>query len=199
MKRVKINIDDCRNQLKNYLLSIAPDTNLSELDALVAEFKPEEFPKKFLILEAGDFSENLYFVCKGLIRNYYIKEGKEINHWITKENMLLAAAYTLATGNQNFINYETVEKTYVLKIKYSTLLSYYSRYHSLERLGRKIVEAYYVAFMRKANEVLFLSAEERYQIFLRDHSDLNNRLSLRIIASYIGLTPETLSRLRAKH
>jgi CRP-like cAMP-binding protein len=197
MKKQILSIEERQQQLKTYLLKIAPTVNKIELDELIASFEIADFPKKYLILREGDFSENLYFVCKGLIRNYYIKEGKEINHWITNENMLLTAAYTIATGNKNFINYETLEDTYTLKIKYTTLTAFYSKYHSLEHLGRKIVELYYGAFMKKTFDVLFLSAEERYHAFMKEHGDLINRVPLRIIASYIGLTQETLSRIRA--
>ena len=198
MKKSIPNTDELRAQLKDYLIQLAPETNKSQLDELVAEFKPNVFPKKYFLLEAGEFSENIYFICSGLVRNYYIKEGKEISHWISKENSLLAAAYSIATGDKNFINYESLEETTVLQIKYSTLLSYYAKYHSLEHLGRRIVELYYAAFMQNSYNVLFLSAEERYEQFKKENEDLLNRVPLRIIASFLGITQETLSRLRAK-
>ena len=185
MKKQILSIEERKQQLRTYLLKIAPTINKMELDELIASFEIADFPKKYLILREGDFSENLYFVCKGLIRNYYIKEGKEINHWITNENMLLTAAYTIATGNKNFINYETLEDTYTLKIKYTTLTAFYSKYHSLEHLGRKIVELYYGAFMKKTFDVLFLSAEERYTTFVNNHPEYKIRKRMYDLESFI--------------
>jgi CRP-like cAMP-binding protein len=193
------NIDACRIKLFNYLLSIAPDTNKSELTALVNEFSYFEFSKKDVIIQNGDFSEAVYFVYEGLVRISYNKEEKEITNWFIKENMIFAATYSILTGKPNYSQYEAIEDTYVLKIKYSVLESYYKKYHSLEHLGRKLIEAYYSAFMKKTHDVLFLSAEERYHIFLKDHDDLLSRIPLRYVASYLGITQETLSRLRAKY
>ena len=192
-------IDVYREQLKNYFLYLNPKCVPAELNELVNEFQLMAYPKHHILLKAGENSDMVYFICKGLLRNYYIKGNKEINHWITKEDMLLAAAYTLATGNKNFINYETLEDTYVLKIKYTTLESLYAKYHSLEYLGRRIVEVYYAAFMKMTFDILFLSAEERYSLFVKTHADLLNRVPLKYIASYLGISPETLSRLRSKH
>ena len=163
------NIEESKNLLKKYLLSLYPNAGLNELSELIDQFKLDKFEKK------------------------------EITNWFIKENMMFAATYSILTGNSNYSTYEALEETYVLKIKYDVLESFYTKYHTLEHLGRKIIEAYYGAFMKKTYDVLFLSAEERYQLFVKDHGDLLNRVPLRFVASFLGITQETLSRLRAKH
>lgn len=198
MKKTTVKIEDARNLLKDYLLRLAPDTNLNELEELIVQFTEDKFSKKEMLLEAGNHSDTVYFVYEGLVHIYYIKEEKEITNWFIKENMMFAATYSILTGEKNYSNYETLEDTFVLKIKYSVLESFYNKYHSLEHLGRKIIETYYGAFMKKTFDVLFLSADERYNLFIKDQYDLLNRVPLRYIASFLGVTQETLSRLRAK-
>ncbi len=193
------NIEESKTLLKKYLLSLYPNTDLNELTELINRFTLDKFEKKQTILEAGHLSDSVYFVIEGLVRIFYIKEEKEITNWFIKENMMFAATYSILTGNNNYSSYEALEETYVLKIKYDVLESFYTKYHSLEHLGRKIIEAYYGAFMKKTYDVLFLSAEERYQLFVKDNGDLLNRVPLRYVASFLGITQETLSRLRAKH
>ena len=68
----------------------------------------------------------------------------------------------------------------------------------MEHLGRVMIQAYYAAFIKKTYDVLSLSADDRYQLFVKENSGLLNRISLKYIASYLGITQETLSRLRAK-
>ncbi|MEN9449350.1 MAG: hypothetical protein RJA25_2640 [Bacteroidota bacterium] len=192
------NVEAARTQLKNYLLYIAPETNQSELEELVQEFTPQYFTKKEIILKAGDFSDTVYFITEGLVRIYYVKEEKEITNWFLPENRAFTAAYSVLSGQPNYSNYETLEDTYTLTISYSRLEFYYTKYHTLEHLGRRLIEAYYGAFMRKTFDVLFLSAEERYNLFIKEHESILNRVPLRYVASYLGLTQETLSRLRSK-
>jgi CRP-like cAMP-binding protein len=192
-------IDTYREQLKKYFLSLYPNTNLDELTELVQQFTFDKIDKKSILLNAGEFSDTVYFIIEGLVRIYYVKEDKEITNWFIKENMMFAATYSILTGNKNYSTYETLEDTYVLKVRYPVLESLYTKYHSLEHLGRKLIEAYYGAFMKKTFDVLFLSAEERYHLFVKDQSDLLNRVPLRFVASFLGITQETLSRLRAKH
>lgn len=195
----KHNIEEARARLKNYLLRVHPNTNLDELEELVKEFTPHEFAKKEMILKAEDFSDSVYFIEEGLVRIFYEKEGKEITNWFIQENMAFAATYSLLTGKPNYSNYETLEDSYMLSIRYPVLESFYAKYHSLEAMGRRLIESYYGVFMRKTFDVLFLSADERYALFLKEHENLLNRVPLRHIASYLGITQETLSRLRAKH
>lgn len=198
-KTFEVNMDHYRQQLKLYFTKLSADTVQSELDELIQQFSYEVLPKKELLLEAGQSSDTVYFICKGLVRIYYVKEEKEITNWFIQENMMFAATYSILTGQPNYSSYETLEETHVLKIKYAVLESFYTRYHSLEHMGRKLIQAYYGAFMKKTFDVLFLSAEERYHLFVKDHADLLNRVPLRYVASYLGITQETLSRLRSKH
>lgn len=198
-KTYEVNMDHYRQQLKLYFMKLSADTVQSELDELIQQFSYEVLPKKELLLEAGQSSDTVYFICKGLVRIYYVKEEKEITNWFIQENMMFAATYSILTGQPNYSSYETLEETHVLKIKYAVLESFYTRYHSLEHMGRKLIQAYYGAFMKKTFDVLFLSAEERYHLFVKDHADLLNRVPLRYVASYLGITQETLSRLRSKH
>lgn len=199
MKKKLPSIVESRALLSNYLLSLYPNTNLNELAELTEQFIVDKFDKKQVILKAGEVSDSVYFIIEGLVRIYYLKEEKEITNWFIKENMIFAATYSILTGNNNYSSYEALEDTYVLKIKYSVLESFYTKYHSLEHLGRRIIEVYYGTFMKKTYDVLFLSAEERYQLFVRDQSDILNRVPLRYVASFLGITQETLSRLRAKY
>ncbi|MFN8238548.1 MAG: Crp/Fnr family transcriptional regulator [Chitinophagales bacterium] len=199
MQKPKLTIEEAKNQLREYFLSLGPNTPLDELNELVDDFTIDKFNKKEIILEAGDFRDCVYFICIGIVRIYYVKEEKEITTWFIKENMVFAATYSLLSGEQNFSNYEALEDCIVLKIKYAQLEAYYKKYHSLEHLGRKMVESYFSNFMKRSFDVMFLSAEERYQMFVNQHPDLLNRVPLRYVASYLGLTQETLSRLRSKH
>ncbi len=188
-----------RNNLRNCLLQVAPNTNLDELNELVEQFTLDKFSKNELIYKAGGTSDTFYFIYKGLLRIYYTKEEKEITNLFVTENQMIMGAYNIITGNKNYSNYEAFEETYVLKINYDLLESFYLKYHSLEHLGRKLIELYYTTFMKKTYDVLFLSAEERYHIFLKENADLLNRIPLRFIASYLGIKQETLSRMRSKY
>lgn len=198
MKKTALDIVECRNRLRNHFLTLVPETNLAELNELLEQFTIAKFAKKTLIYKAGGTADSFYFICEGLVRAYYIKEDKEITNLFMPENTIFIGAYNIITGQKNYSNYEAFEDTYVLQIKYDRLEEYYLKYHSLEHLGRILFEFYYCAFMKKTYDILFLSAEERYASFVKDHSDILNRVPLRYIASYLGIKQETLSRIRGK-
>lgn len=198
MVREVENIDTYRAQLKAYLLSIVPETDEDELSELVKHFTIEKFEKKQIILNSGESSGYVHFICEGLVRIFYHKEDKEITNWLVNENMIFTGIYSALSGNVNQSIYQAIENTITLKIKQNELESFCNQYHSIEHLSRKMVELYYGKFMIKTFNVLFLSAEERYNLFLKEHYNLYGRLPLRVLSTYLGITQETLSRLRAK-
>ncbi|MEZ5027069.1 MAG: Crp/Fnr family transcriptional regulator [Chitinophagales bacterium] len=187
-----------RQNLIAYFLQLYPEANLEELEEVAQAFTLGTFEKKQIILSSGEHSNTVYFICEGLVRIYYVKEEKEITTWFIKENMIFASAYSILTKDVNYSNYEALEKCTYLKIEYNVFEEFYHKYFSIAHLGRRIIEAYYGSFMKRTQDVLFLSAEERYSTFTEHNSDLINRVPLRYVASYLGITQETLSRLRAK-
>ena len=188
-----------RNQLKLNLLKICPDLNLFELEELTQKTSLKIIDKNEIFIKADSYSDSIYFIVQGMVRVYYEKEGKEITNVLLTEGDVIAGSYSYITGGKNFSNYQALEYTLALCISNQELEELYQKYHSIERLGRKIVERYYASFMKKTYDVLFLSTEERYNTFVQNNRALFNRISLKYIASYLGITQETLSRLRSKH
>lgn len=198
MKNKDIDILEYKKKLKQHLLDICPTVVPDELKILIDKFTLKKFKKNELLIEAGTYSDKLFFIGRGIVRVFYFKEDKEITNALVKENEIIAGAYSIFTGEKSFNNYETLEASITLYIEYSELEKLYNKFHSLERLGRLLVQKYYATYIKKTHDVLFLSAEERYANFIRNHAELINRVSLRFIASYLGVAQETLSRLRSK-
>ena len=196
MKNVH-NITEYRERLKRILLYFAP---LPEevMQELLSLFTIETFPSKALIFGPNTTDNKLYFVISGLVKIHYEAEGKEINYDFKEPNTLFLNGYAIYTKRPNFDYYSTMKPTVVLSAEYDKIEVLAAKYHSLEHLARKVVEAYYAIFLKLNLDRLFLSADERFDNFVRDQPSLMNIIPMKLIASHLGLTPETLSRLRAR-
>lgn len=192
------NIETARITLKNVLLQIA-DVPEDELTAFVNLWYLKSYNEKEIIIAPNNTDLKGYFIIDGLVRMYYTINNKEITSDFREVYSFFLNGYTQFTGLPNFDSFVAVKKTTCLEIKWNELELIVSKYHSLEHLGRKVIEAHFMESQRVSYNTLFLSAEERYSIFLKERSSLLNNVTLKHIASYLGIKPETLSRLRAKH
>jgi CRP-like cAMP-binding protein len=150
------------------------------------------------LLRAGEVCRHLYFIRKGAIRGY-IKEGtKEITTWITAENEMVTSIRGMSLQEPSLENIQAIEHCDLVVATYESLHYLYENYIEVNIVGRKLLEQYY----RDAEERAFISripnAAKRYYHFLETKSDLANRIPLKYIASYLGMTIETLSRIRSK-
>ncbi|MFD2585085.1 Crp/Fnr family transcriptional regulator [Pedobacter vanadiisoli] len=166
-------------------------------DDIIKNSEVLEVAKKTKLLNSGDKSNAIYFIISGTARIYYLdKEGKESNTWFLFENELLISVYSFYTGNSSFEYIETLDDCKLISLKRERLDYLYNKYMEFNFLGRKLTEYYYMRNELQANELRMLSAKERYERLLERSPALFQRVSLSHIASYLGISRETLSRIR---
>jgi len=154
--------------------------------------------KKKLLLKAGQMCDYVYFITKGAVRGY-IKEGsKDITTWISVENELVTSISSLDIKAPSIENMQAIEDCEMLALSYIDLENLYTKYIDANIAGRKLLQKYYRDAEGRAFIARLTKAENKYNYFLENHSHLSNRIPLKYIASFLGITQETLSRVRKK-
>lgn len=139
----------------------------------------------------------LYYVKKGVIRGYYYHDEKEITNWIAKENEFGTCFYSFLKSIKSTEYIKCIEDCELEVISYGDLQNLYTQFPVTEKLGRIILEDYYLKLEERLLSIQFKEAKERYLHFMPNKPDLLNRVPLGYIASYLGISQETLSRMRA--
>jgi CRP-like cAMP-binding protein len=150
------------------------------------------------LLQEGDVCKRDYFVIKGGVRQYEVDTaGKERIIHFGFEDWWITDRYSLLTQTPAVYNIEALETTEVLEINMEALEELYKKIPLLERYFHKVLQQSYAIGQRR---ILLLqkSAEERYHAFLQDYGAIEQRLSQQHIAAYLGITRETLSRIRSQ-
>jgi len=158
----------------------------------------QTFKKNKLIISENNKVDDLYFIYKGIIRIYFYKNNNIIIERFEKEGGFFGGDYDHLSKYPQVHNYESLEDLIVLKIKHIELQNLCNRYHSIERLYRMMLEAFHYAYVDKLYALKASTSEERYRDFETEYGDIINRISLRNVASYLGMTSETISRIRGK-
>ncbi len=141
---------------------------------------------------------NLFFIEKGLIRGFYFEGGKEITNWFAREDEFATSFYSFITNEPSPETIETLEDCQLIQIVHSDLQNLYKKLPETERIGRIITENYYIKLEERFLNIQFRTARERYQNLLLKNATLLQRASLGQIATYLGMSQETLSRTRAE-
>ncbi|SEW37579.1 Crp/Fnr family transcriptional regulator [Chitinophaga arvensicola] len=158
-----------------------------------------EYPKGVCLVSAGSCCKHLFFIQEGLTRTFYIKDGKEVTDWISPEQSLAVSIVSFITGLPDIRSIETLEHSIVWAIGRDDLEQLYRKNHEIERFGRLMVSAGAVQMQQRFDDLHFASARERYSKLMQQSPTLLQRVPLGMIASYLGITQETLSRIRADY
>jgi CRP-like cAMP-binding protein len=144
----------------------------------------------------GHTCKTIYFINKGVARIYYYKDGIDITESFAFENNIIARVESLFTGNPSRKAIQVLEDSEIVAINAMRLFDLYDTYPEIERLFRKIFEVGYVDTIHRIEGMQFHSAEERYVALLKE-TEIIQKIPLKHIASYLGITQVTLSRIRA--
>lgn len=147
----------------------------------------------------GHTCKTIYFIRKGVARIYYYKDGIDITEGFYFENNIIARVESLFTGKPSRKGIQVLEDTELIAINAVLLFKLYDHFPDIERLFRKIFEAAYVDTVNRIEGIQFHSAEERYKALLQEAPNVLLRVPLKYVASYLGITQVSLSRIRAAH
>lgn len=169
-----------------------------EMETQVQEaFRQEELPKGHRLLSPDNFSQKVFYVEKGVVRTYYIKDGKDITHSFILEGTFFVSIESAFFNSPSPYGAEVLEQTTIRTIPYPDLEKVIDGHQPLQKLSRLVMINAVKTFSDKLYSIQFQSAQERYNSMLEKFPDIMLRVPLGHIASYLGITQETLSRIRA--
>ncbi len=150
-----------------------------------------------LLLREGEVCTSAYYCAEGLVRIYYSSEdGTEFNKNFFAEQMFFSAYSSMLTREPSTLSIQAMEPSKVAVIPRALMDRLYERHPCWDRWGRKLAEMLYILKERREHLLLVHAAEERYRIFLQRFPELAQRLPQYQIASYLGINPVSLSRIR---
>lgn len=184
-------------QLLSHITAYYP-LNAEAVNALQDCFTKIVLTKNEYLLTEGKVCRHLYFLEKGALRGFYNLDGKEITHWFGFEKDFVTSFHSFITGEPAVENIQLLESCTVWAIAKETLTDLFNRFHDIERLVRIAYEKYYIRLEERYVNAQFKSAKERYENLLQQTPYILERVPLGFIASYLGISQETLSRIRSK-
>lgn len=189
---VRKKMESLHNTIEQFL-SVFPEIQ----ESLVAKTKVRILKKKTLLLEPNNRIHSIYFVNQGLLRGFIYQKRKDITTWFSMEGDIATSVSSLITGNPSLEGIEALEDCELGEITYRDLNELYEKFPNFNKLGRILTEVYYIELEERAIHFQFKTAKERYDYFLSKYSHAFHRIPLTHIASFLGITKETLSRIRS--
>lgn len=166
--------------------------------ALQQCFEKKLLAKNDFLLNEAKTCRHLYFLEKGALRGFYSLDGKEITHWFGFENDFVTSFHSFTTAEPAVENIQLLEGSVLWSISKEQLTELFNRYHEIERLVRIAYEKYYIRLEERFVNAHFKTATERYEHLVRQTPHILERVPLGYVASYLGISQETLSRIRSQ-
>lgn len=172
-----------------------PEASGSTLKKNITEVR---YPKGHMLFRADKIETNIYFIKKGIVRAYIDQEDNEITYWFGKEGQTVISMKSYVESRKGYENIELLEDGELYELKTKDLQKLFNEDIHIANWGRKFAEQELVIMEERFISRQFRTATERYKELLKDEPDLIQRVQLGHIASYLGITQVSLSRIRAE-
>jgi len=175
------------------------DFDEKQLDQILRCFKPRSVSKNTILLHEGSICKEFYFVHTGCIRTYFIdRNGHEKTRYVLLDNHIGTALTSFISQNPSVEFIEALDDTELLAISHSDFYQLNKEIDAWKNFYQRILEMAYSFQNKKIEQLVTLTAKQRYDIVLKENPALIQRLSNKVLASYLDVREETLSRLKSK-
>ncbi len=193
-------ISEIENTLTSFLQKVF---DLSKIDQNLIRFLSlqstlTEYPKRTTLTKEGSHHIYVFIVKKGFIRRYSLVDGKDITLEFAQENEMITSMYSIVTNNPTRDYIETIEDSVILILDFEYIKKLYTVSHDAPKIGNLLRDRFFLNLENRLLTLQISPTKERYSNLLRKHPHIIQRASLGQIASYLGMTQENLSRIRAK-
>lgn len=186
--------------IHNLLYTIQQIIPLSaaEEDIVTSLFKEKTYKKGEFVLADGQICKHAGFIARGLIRYYINHDGEEKTYEFGQENNFVCNYESFLPQTPSTKIIQALEDCEMLQISYTDLQLFYQSVQGAERFGRVVIEQVFVQLLQALSSLYTDTPENRYKRLLKEHPDLQQRVSQYHIASYVGVKPQSLSRIRKR-
>lgn len=154
------------------------------------------FKKGELVLDANQICTESYFLLNGMLRSYFLKDGKEISEYFCTEGEWVNSPRSFIKQKKDVYYIDAIEDTSAYSLNVKDLVYLFDHFPEMERYSRLSMGTIFGHMMERITSIRFTSAKEKYDHFCETYKHIHHRIPLGMVASYLGISQETLSRIR---
>ena len=187
---------NCVNEFFNALKKITKVSD-SEISAIVPKLELKEFKRREHLLEEGNVENYVYYIVEGVIRNYCTKDGDDISLDFFFTGNFTNSYMSFLTREKSIVSVQALTDVKTVRIHYDNIQILYASSLAFSTIGRMLTEGQYIKRTKRELAFITKTARERYEDVRREHPELIQHIPQKYLSTFLGISPETLSRLRS--
>ena len=188
---------NCVNEFFNALNKITK-VSYSEISTVAPKLELKEFKRREHLLEEGNVENYVYYIVEGVIRNYCTKDGDDISLDFFFPGNFTNSYMSFLTREKSIVSVQALTDVKTLRIHYDNIQILYASSLAFNTIGRILTEGQYIKRTKRELAFITKTARERYEDVRREHPEMIQHIPQKYLSTFLGISPETLSRLRSR-